>query len=96
MWPSLSTASRIADIANVGLIVSLIIGLISTVLIAWMSNVKEAYWERDRQESAERIAFLTKQSDELRKETAEANVRAAESNLALAQFKYPRYLSVEQ
>jgi hypothetical protein len=96
MWPSLSTANQIADWANIFFIGSLVVGVISTILIVWMANVKEGYWERARQDSEERIASLIKQGDELRKDTAEANARAAEAKLELAKFKAPRVLTSAQ
>jgi hypothetical protein len=103
MWPSLAAAERIADLANIFFIGSLIVGVVSTVTIVWMTGVKEAHWEKDRQESAERIATLTTQGDQLRKDTAvanehaaEANSRAIEAQLELEKFKKPRSISVEQ
>jgi hypothetical protein len=103
MWPSLPTAGHIADVANWFFIGSLVVGVVSTTLIVWMAGVKEAYWERDRTESAERIAELIVQGDQLRKGTAEANARAAEASkqaveaqLALEKFKSPRRLTMDQ
>jgi len=58
MWPSLPVANHIADLANIFFIGSLVVGVAATVLIVWMSGVKEAYWEKDRTESAERVAGL--------------------------------------
>ena len=60
MWPSLSVANHIADIGNILFIGSLVVGVVSTVLIVWMANAKEGYWERARQDSDERIARLNK------------------------------------
>jgi hypothetical protein len=57
---------------------------------------KEAYWEKDRTESAEHIAALGVQGDQLRKDTAKANAQALEAQLALEKFKAPRAISVEQ
>lgn len=82
MWPSLSAANRIADIANIFFIGSLVLGVVATVLIVWMAGVKESYWEKDRTESAERIAVLDAQGAQLRKDTAEANRKAEEEKLA--------------
>jgi len=80
MWPSLPVANHIADLANWFFVASLVVGVVSTILIVWMAGVKESYWERDRTESAERVASLTVQGDQLRKDTAEANARAALAN----------------
>ena len=84
MWPSLATAERIADIANVFFIGSLVVGVVATVTIVWMTNVKERYWDQDRQASAERIATLATQGDQLRKDTAEARAELGNANADIA------------
>jgi hypothetical protein len=61
MWPSLAAAERIADLANIFFIGSLVVGVVSTVTIVWMTGVKEQYWDEDRGAAAERIAVLTTQ-----------------------------------
>jgi hypothetical protein len=43
-----------------------------------------------------RTADLERQAEQLRKETAEANARASQSQLALERFKQPRLLSEQQ
>jgi hypothetical protein len=93
MWPSLPAANHVADVANWFFIGSLVVGVVSSILIVWMAGVKEGYWEKDRAESAERIASLRVQGDQLRKDTAEANASALKSALALEEFKAPRILS---
>jgi hypothetical protein len=100
MWPSLSlsleTANKIGDIANILLIGSLAVGVASTIAIVWMSSIKEANWDSDRRVSAEKIAALTTQGDELRKQTADAQARTAEARLALERLKTPRTLRPER
>jgi hypothetical protein len=81
MWPSLETASRIADLANVSFIVSLVVGVVSTILIVWMASVKETHWDSERMASAERIAQLNNETARLR----DASVSNAEATLAVAQ-----------
>ena len=49
-----------------------------------------------RDQANERIANLSTLSEALRKDTAEANARAAEAQLELAKFKEPRQLTSEQ
>jgi hypothetical protein len=44
----------------------------------------------------ERIAELSTQAEQLRKDTAEANAQALEAQVALEKFKAPRAISVEQ
>ena len=100
MWPSLPLANKISDIANVFFIGSLVVGVVSTIIIVRMVGVKEKYWDEDRRVSAEKIATLATQGDQLRNDTAEANARAAEATkqaaeaqLALERFKAPRSFS---
>jgi hypothetical protein len=86
MWPSLETASHIADVANVFFIASLVIGVVSTILIVWMANVKETHWDTDRRASRERIAQLDNETARLRAQDALtldsllASVQAGRSN----------------
>ncbi len=80
MWPPLKTAIWLYDVSNVGLIIGLVIGIISTVLVVWMGNVKEEYLNRELADSRERTATLEKQSTELRVAVSNADARAAEAN----------------
>ena len=83
MWPfsgmSLALATWLSDIANIVLLLSLVLGVVSTLVIVKTAGIKEEYWDEDRRHSSERIAELTTQSDELRRDTAVANERAAEA-----------------
>jgi hypothetical protein len=96
LWPSLELASRISDFANIFFIVSLVVGVVSTIVIVWMAGVKEDWWDQDRRISAERIAELTADADSSKADIAEANARAAEAQLALEKYKAPRTLTTEQ
>ncbi len=86
MWPSISLplANKIADIANLFFICSLVVGVVSTIVIVRMTGVKERYWEEDRQASAERIAKLATQGEQLKKETAEARAELGSANAEIA------------
>ncbi|MGJ4915919.1 hypothetical protein ACQR10_13315 [Bradyrhizobium sp. HKCCYLRH2060] len=94
MWPfsemSLSTASFIGTIANWGLLISLLGGVLSTFVIVKATDVKEEHWAEDRRRSDERIAEVESQSEQLRKDTALATARAAEAELKLAEFRRGR------
>jgi hypothetical protein len=99
LWPSLEVASRIADIANLSFIGSLVVGVISTVAIVWMATVKESHWDIARQQSAERIAELNRETARLSAETeasraaiAEANARALEAKAELEKFRASRVI----
>jgi hypothetical protein len=85
MWPSLKLATLFFDVANVGLIVGLILGAVSTVVVVWMGNVKEEYLNRELSDSRERTATLEKQSFESRLSIAKANADAAQSLLSAKQ-----------
>ena len=47
MWPSEDTAVRLYNWANVGLIFSLVFGVVSTGLVVWMGHVKETYTQEE-------------------------------------------------
>lgn len=96
MWPSLQAANHIADWANGVFIVSLAVGVIAAWLIWWTAGVKEKYWEESRGESSERIAVLSRQAQELRRDTADANARALEAQATLAKLQAPRSLTARQ
>lgn len=105
MWPfsemSLSTASLVGTIANWGLLISLLAGLLSTFVIVKTTDVKEEHWDHARQESGERIAELNKEAARLSAEAeiargeiaranqgaAEANARTKEAELKLAETR---------
>lgn len=76
MWPSATVASRVYDIANIFLVVSLVLGVVATALVVWMGAVKEAY-------SREEVAALGLK-------TAEANERAAKANEAAERERVER------
>jgi hypothetical protein len=86
MGPSLETASRVANIANGFFILSLVVGVISTVLIVWTSGVKEAYWDESRRLSDETIATLNKETIRLSAdaESSRAAIAKSESETAMA------------
>jgi hypothetical protein len=86
MWPSLAAANSIADTANWFFIGSLVAGVVSTVLIVWMAGVKETYWEKDRTESAERIAQLNNDTEHLKSENLRLQTQLAPRSLSKEQF----------
>ncbi len=92
MWPSLETAGWIYDIANIGLIIGLAVGIVSTILIVWMGNIKEAFLRNNLATTMERVATAEQRA-------AEANQKAEEERLARVKIEEkiaPRYLPVEQ
>ncbi len=87
MWPlselSLATATRISDWANLALIGSLIAGVLSTFVIVQMGNIKESHWDRERDQSKERIARLNNETEHLKAD-----------NLALQTVLLPRHVGL--
>jgi hypothetical protein len=79
---SIDAASRWHTVSSVALLVSLVVGVMATLGIWWMGNVKEEHSRRE-------VAALGKA-------TAEANARAAAANLELARLKTPRLLTEAQ
>jgi hypothetical protein len=77
MWPisepSYETATRLSDIANLFLIGSLVAGVISTFVIVKIGNIKEGYWDHERQQSRERIAQLNNETIRLRENALSTN-----------------------
>jgi hypothetical protein len=99
MWPfsemSLSTASFVGSIANWALLASLVGGVLSTFVIVKTTDVKEEFWAEDRRHSNERIADLSVQAEQLRKDAAEANARTKQAELQLEQLRFPRKLDFD-
>src|SRR5215472_7304542 len=62
MWPSEEWASKTYDWANIGLIASLVAGVISTFLVVWMGNVKEGYLKQSLAQSKQQTATLELQA----------------------------------
>jgi hypothetical protein len=92
MWPSEDWASKLYDLANLGLIIGLIIGVISTVVVVWMGNVKEEYLKRE-------LAVTGQHAANANSIAATANERAAElekENLKLQQKLANRRITKEQ
>jgi hypothetical protein len=79
-WPSLDTASWIADLANVFFIGSLVVGVVATIAIVWMANVKEAHWDIAREQAQERIAELNRETVRLAADAEKARASIAEAN----------------
>jgi hypothetical protein len=85
MWSfsdmSLSAASKIGDIANIVLLISLVAGVISTFVIVKTAAVKEDHWDVLR--------------DQARISIAEANARALEAGQKTEEEKFER-VKIEQ
>lgn len=78
LTPSAILASSIYDWANVGLIVSLVIGVVSTVLIVWMGNIKETDLRTRLSEAESRSTLAQGAAGSAGEAAAKANERAAE------------------
>ena len=58
MWPSEEVASKIYSLANWGIIAGLVLGIVSTVMLVWMGNVKEWYLKKELSDTKERTAGI--------------------------------------
>ena len=99
MWFSFEVASRIYDWANVFLIGALAVGVVATVLVVWMGNVKEAYLRRDIAFAGSESANAHERAAKAEQAAAEANKKAEEERLARVKIEEklsPRRLSKEQ
>lgn len=98
-WPSLERAAWIFNSASFVLVGSLVIGVAAIVVVVWMGIVKQHHWDLLREAASERVATielraagLERQAEGLRKDTADANARAAEAQLALENYRASRKL----
>jgi hypothetical protein len=82
IWPSLETTSFVYKWANIALVFSLAVGLISTFLIIWTGGIKEKYSRRDL--------------DAASKRATDAEGVATTARQELEKFKKPRELTTEQ
>ena len=80
MWLSPKATVLLYDIGNIGLIIGLVFGVISTVLVVWTGNVKEDYLKRELAQSRERTTSLETELAKAKTAISEANARAAGAN----------------
>src|SRR2546429_2659345 len=80
VWLSEPWAARLYDWANLALIVALTLGVVATIGVVWMGNVKEEYLKRSLAATTERAAIAEKSA-------AEANKKAEEERLARARIE---------
>jgi hypothetical protein len=69
MWPSEELANRLYDIANIGLVVGLVIGIVSTVGLVWTGNVKERYLRTQLADTQKETAQALREAEKLRSES---------------------------
>jgi hypothetical protein len=79
MWPR-ELASIVFDWANIALICSLVAGVISTVLIVWTGNAKEAYLRSD-------VVSATERATNADTRAAEATAKAEAERLARVEIE---------
>lgn len=91
MWPSESLASRIYDLANWGLIASLVLGVVSTFFIVRMGNVKETYLNAHLSDASAQAAEANERAAINEKEAQGLRARADEAELELARLTGPPY-----
>jgi len=87
MWPPEESAARIYDAANWGLVAGLVVGVISTVLVVWMGNVKEAYLRSHVAETNERAAHAEDRAAANEREAARLGKLAEDERLARVELE---------
>jgi hypothetical protein len=76
MWPSFETASWLFDRANVVLIGAAAIGVVATILVVWMGNVKETYLQKELSDQKERTEGLKRSNLQLEERIAPRRLSA--------------------
>jgi hypothetical protein len=90
MWLSEEIAARLYNWANIGLIAGLGVGIISTILVVWMGNIKEDYLRIRLGEQSERTVVLEKANLDLQRKLAWRFLSENEENTILeAARRYP-------
>ena len=87
MWPPEELASRLYDLANWGLVVGLVVGVVSTVLIVWMGNVKEAYLRKDVAHAEDSAAQANERASANEREAARLRELAESERLARVELQ---------
>lgn len=77
-------------------VIALLLTAASAYVLYRVADVAQKDLEAESKTSALQLAGLAAQAEQLRKDTAEANARAAAAQLELAKLKAPRTLSDEQ
>jgi hypothetical protein len=88
MWPfenlSLETASTLSNIASSVFLFSLLIGLISTIAVMRLANVKEHHWEIASRKAHERIKELDNEIADANERSKALEVEAIQARAAIA------------
>jgi hypothetical protein len=99
---SLASATLWGAVANWGLLVSLVGGVVSTYVVVKTTDVKEHHWEQQKKQAEERIAAnetetarAVAESNRAIERAAEAQRKTAEAELELLRLRTPRRLNAE-
>jgi hypothetical protein len=96
MWPSEETAERLYNWANIGLIFSLAFGVVSTVLVVWMGNVKEGYSEAELKNAEDRLGKAEIEAGCAAERAAIADLKRAELQSRILDLFGQRHLTPQQ
>lgn len=70
MWPSEGTTEQLYSWGNIGLIIGLVIGVVSTVLVVWMGHNRDSYLEQKLATTNRQTAELEAQNLEIKQKMA--------------------------
>ncbi len=96
MWPSEDTAARLYNWANLGLILSLVFGVVSTGLVVWMGNIKETYSQAKLANTEDRLGKAEIKAGEANDRASHADLKRVELQNRIVNIFGPRQLAAEQ
>lgn len=89
MWLTYDRASLISDAANVVLLVSLAVGVVASLIVFWMGNLKEGLLRSD-------VAAANEAAERAKIDSAAAKDNAAAAQAELIRIREPRTLNSQQ
>ena len=98
MWPfsfsemPLETANWWSDVANMVLVASLVVGVAATFVVVKAGNVKEAFWDKAREDAIKDISEANARGEEAKKEASKANERTATLELEAEKLRHKNLL----
>jgi len=95
-WLSLEAASWWFNLASVVLGLSLFVGCVATGFIVCLGIVKEHHWDLAREAANKEIGQLFKAGEQLQKESQQLRRETAEAQLALEKFRKARLPTPEE
>jgi hypothetical protein len=84
---SLSTATALGTIANWGLLLSLLTGIVSTFFVVQTTDVKERHWDEARDRSTERIVEISAEGEKAKAALGIAQADIVKASVQIAEAR---------